>query len=50
MPDVECTRWLQAVTPRLGLRWSVFRNNQGGVCKRIRRRIAQLVGHGLYRR
>ncbi|MEO8179130.1 MAG: CheR family methyltransferase [Deltaproteobacteria bacterium] len=42
MADVECARWLQAVAPRLGLRWRGFRNNRGQVCKRIRRRIRQL--------
>jgi chemotaxis protein methyltransferase CheR len=42
MPDAECTTLLRAVAPRLGLRWRGFRNVQGQVCKRIRRRIRTL--------
>jgi chemotaxis protein methyltransferase CheR len=42
MQDADCTTLLQAVAPRLGLRWRGFRNVQGQVCKRIQRRMKQL--------
>lgn len=38
----ECVTFLQWALPRLDLRWSGFRNVRGQVCKRIKRRIAQL--------
>jgi len=42
MRDAECMSLLQSLSPRLGLRWRGFRNVQGQVCKRIRRRMAAL--------
>jgi chemotaxis protein methyltransferase CheR len=39
---VDVQDLLRAVLPRLGLRWRGFRNVQGQVCKRIRRRIEEL--------
>lgn len=42
MTDAECVTLLQWAAPRLGLRWAGFRNVRGQVCKRIRRRMAQL--------
>jgi chemotaxis protein methyltransferase CheR len=51
MADSECVELLQWALPRLDLRWTGFRNVRGQVCKRIRRRIAQLGlrGFGDYR-
>lgn len=40
--DSECVAFLQWALPRLGLRWAGFRRVRGQVCKRIRRRLAEL--------
>jgi chemotaxis protein methyltransferase CheR len=42
MTEAECVTLLQWAAPRLRLRWAGFRNVRGQVCKRIRRRMAQL--------
>ena len=42
MKDTECTPFLQWVVPRLDLRWDGFRRVRGQVCKRLRRRMAEL--------
>ena len=42
MKDDECTAFLQAVLPRLQLRWRGFRKVRRQVCKRVQRRIALL--------
>ena len=42
MKDADCTEFLQWALPRLGLRWPGFRRVRGQVCKRLRRRIAEL--------
>lgn len=42
MRDHDCTRFLQAVLPRLGLRWSGFRKPRRQVCKRVVRRMGEL--------
>jgi chemotaxis protein methyltransferase CheR len=42
MNDNTCVRFLQKILPRLGMRWSGFRKVRGQVCKRVRRRIAEL--------
>jgi chemotaxis protein methyltransferase CheR len=42
MNDDECTRFLQWVLPRLGLRWRGFRRVRRQVCKRIARRRSAL--------
>jgi chemotaxis protein methyltransferase CheR len=38
----ECTRFLQDVLPRLGLRWAGFRKVRRLVCKRIGKRLREL--------
>jgi chemotaxis protein methyltransferase CheR len=42
MNDSECVAFLQWALPRLGLRWSGFRKVRAQVCKRIKRRMADL--------
>lgn len=42
MSDAECVALLQWALPRLGRRWAGYRKVRGQVCKRIRRRIAEL--------
>jgi len=42
MAAADCASFLQDVLPRLGLRWPGFRKVHRQVCKRIRRRMAQL--------
>lgn len=42
MTDGECVAFLQAVLPRLGLRWPGFRKVHKLVCKRLRRRLREL--------
>jgi chemotaxis protein methyltransferase CheR len=42
MTDDECVALLQWALPRLRLRWPGYRKVRGQVCKRIRRRMAQL--------
>src|SRR5262245_44730401 len=42
MTDRECVAFLKWALPRLNLRWTGFSNLRGQVCKRIRRRLAQL--------
>ncbi len=40
--DADCTEFLQWALPRLGMRWPGFRRVRGQVCKRLRRRMAEL--------
>lgn len=40
--DIDCTRFLQAALPRLGLRWPGFRKVRRLVCKRVARRLREL--------
>jgi chemotaxis protein methyltransferase CheR len=42
MKDPECVALLRSSVDRLGLSWQGFRNVHGQLCKRIRRRVAQL--------
>lgn len=42
MTDADCMAFLQWALPRLELRWRGFRNVRRQVCKRLRRRIAEL--------
>ncbi len=42
MKDPDCTAFLQWALPRLGFRWPGFRKVRRQVCRRIRRRIAEL--------
>jgi chemotaxis protein methyltransferase CheR len=42
MKDADCTEFLQWALPHLGMRWSGFRRMRGQVCKRLRRRMAEL--------
>jgi len=42
MKDADCTEFLQWALPRLGMCWPGFRRVRGQVCKRLRRRIAEL--------
>ena len=41
MTDAECTRFLQAALPRLGLRWPGFRKVRRLVCKRLAKRLQE---------
>ncbi len=47
MTDTECVAFLQAVLPRLGLRWSGYRKVHKLVCKRLGRRLNELGLPGL---
>ena len=40
--DTDCIGFLQWALPRLGLCWAGFRRVRGQVCKRLRRRLAEL--------
>jgi chemotaxis protein methyltransferase CheR len=40
--DSQCVAFLQWALPRLGMRWAGFRKVRGQVCKRLRRRLAEL--------
>jgi chemotaxis protein methyltransferase CheR len=40
--DADCTALLQWALPRLSMRWAGFRRVRGQVCKRLRRRMADL--------
>jgi len=40
--DTDCTEFLQRALPRLGMRSAGFRRVRGQVCKRLRRRMAEL--------
>ncbi len=42
MSDAECVAFLQWALPRLDLRWPGFRKVRAQVCKRIKRRMAEL--------
>jgi chemotaxis protein methyltransferase CheR len=42
MTDSDCIGFLQAVLPRLGLRWPGFRRVRRIVCKRLARRLREL--------
>lgn len=42
MNDHDCIRLLQAVLPRLGMRWAGFRKPRRQVCRRITRRMGAL--------
>ena len=42
MKDADCTAFLQWALPRLGFRWPGFRRVRRQVCRRIRRRLAEL--------
>ena len=42
MKDADCADFLQWALPRLGMRWAGFRRVRRQVCKRLRRRIADL--------
>ncbi|HVO13744.1 MAG TPA: CheR family methyltransferase [Alphaproteobacteria bacterium] len=42
MSDAACIAFLQWALPRLDLRWAGFRKVHGQVCKRLRRRMAEL--------
>jgi chemotaxis protein methyltransferase CheR len=42
MGDEDCVRLLQAVLPRLGLRWSGYRRVRRTPCRRIARRMREL--------
>ena len=45
--DADCTDFLRWALPRLGMRWAGFRRVRRQVCKRLRRRIADLGLRGL---
>lgn len=49
--DTDCTAFLQWALPRLDLHWPGFRKVRGQVCKRLKRRIAdlRLAGFAAYR-
>lgn len=51
MSDAECTAFLQWALPQLDLRWPGFRKVRGQVCKRLKRRMADLglKGFAAYR-
>lgn len=51
MTDADCVAFLQWALPRLDMRWTGFRKVRGQVCKRIRRRMAELglEGYAAYR-
>jgi chemotaxis protein methyltransferase CheR len=38
----QCVEFLQWALPQLGMRWAGFRKVRGQVCKRLRRRVAEL--------
>jgi chemotaxis protein methyltransferase CheR len=40
--DADCTAFLQRALPRLGMHWPGFRRVRSQVCKRLRRRMAEL--------
>ncbi len=42
MKDSECTHFLQAILPKLNLRWNGYRKVRKQVCKRIKKRIFEL--------
>lgn len=42
MADEDCIRFLRTVLPELGYRWSGFRKVRRQVCRRVRRRFAEL--------
>jgi chemotaxis protein methyltransferase CheR len=42
MKDDDCIPFLQEISPRLQLRWYVFRKVRRQVCKRVQRRISLL--------
>ncbi len=42
MKDDDCVRFLQAVLPRLHMRWEGFRKVRRQVCKRVQRRMRKL--------
>lgn len=42
MKDADCIAFLQAVLPRLGMRWVGFRRVRKLVCKRVSRRLGEL--------
>lgn len=42
MQDSGCIDFLRAVLPRLQMRWPAFRRVRSQVCKRLRRRLAEL--------
>lgn len=42
MRDEECVVFLQWALPRLHMRWAGYRKVRGQVCKRLKRRIAEL--------
>lgn len=42
MKDADCVAFLQAVLPRLGMRWAGFRKVRKLVCKRVSRRLREL--------
>jgi len=42
MRDADCVDFLRWALPRLGLRWTGFRKVRGTVCKRLKRRLAEL--------
>ena len=52
MADEDCIAFLQWCLPRLGLRWTGFRRVRRQVCRRLRRRLAELglAGFADYRR
>lgn len=42
MADRDCVRFLQTALPELGYRWAGFRKVRRQVCRRLRRRVAEL--------
>ncbi len=54
MNDADCVALLQWLLPRLHLRWQGYRRVRRQVCKRFRRRVAELglevAGRGRSRR
>jgi chemotaxis protein methyltransferase CheR len=42
MNDSRCVEFLQWALPRIGMRWQGFRTVRRQVCKRVRRRVAEL--------
>lgn len=47
MPETDCVAFLQWALPRLGRRWSGYRKVRRQVCRRARRRAAELGLDGL---
>jgi chemotaxis protein methyltransferase CheR len=43
LKDADCVRFLQWALPRLGMRWQGFRRVRRQVCRRLQRRLVEIV-------